>query len=197
MDQYTGETGRGFSVEVARAWEAVAGSATLPHTRLAILRCAMVMSPMGGVLPRLVQLTRLGFGGRHANGEQFVSWIHAEDLCRAVQHVLDHEEARGTYYLAAPEPVRDGYLMAQLVANIKPLVAIPKPRWMLEAGAWLLRTEAELVLKSRRVVPTRLLAEGFAFRFPGITAALMHLLESRRASTFSPRGSAARGQLTT
>lgn len=197
MDQYTGELGSGFSVEVARSWEAVASSFSLPHTRTVLLRSAMVMSPLGGVLPRLVQLTRMGLGGRHGSGDQFVSWIHAEDLCRAVEHVLQHAEAHGIYDLAAPEPVRDGYLMAQLAANLRPLVALPKPRWMLEAGAWLLRTETELVLKSRRVVPTRLLREGFAFRFPGMTAALMQLLRSNSCVPFHPVASAERGSLST
>lgn len=197
MDQYSGEMGHGFSVEVARTWEAVARSFALQRTRLVIMRCAMVLSPLGGVLPRLVQLTRLGFGGRHAGGEQYVSWIHAEDLCRAVEHVLDNDHARGIYDLAAPEPVRDGYLMAQLVANLRPLVAIPKPRWMLQAGAWMMQTEAELVLKSRRVIPTRLLREGFSFRFPGITAALMHLLQGGRSLPPIPHATPGRRSLTT
>lgn len=176
MDQYSGELGTGFSVEVARSWEAAAQSIDLPHTRLAILRCAMVMSPLGGVLPRLVQLTRSGLGGRHGSGDQFVSWIHGHDLCRAVQHIMDRPDAVGVYDLAAPEPTRDGYLMAQLRARFRPWLALPQPKWMLELGAFLLRTESELVLKSRRVVPTRLLREGFTFRYPGITSALMELL---------------------
>jgi len=182
MDQYSGELGTGFSVEVARTWEAVAQSIPLPKTRLAILRTAMVMSPLGGVLPRLVQLTRLGLGGRHASGDQYVSWIHGEDLCRAVQHIMDRPDATGIYDLAAPEPTRDGYLMAQLRARFKPWLALPQPKWMLELGAFLLRTESELILKSRRVVPTRLLREGFTFRYPGITSALMDLLQKQEPS---------------
>lgn len=183
MDQYSGELGSGFSVEVARTWEATAQSFALPNTRLAILRCAMVLSGAGGVLPRLVQLTRFGLGGKHATGEQYVSWIHGEDLCNAVQHIIDRPDAEGIYDLVAPEPTRDGYLMAQLNARSKPLIALPKPRWMLELGAFFLRTETELVLKSRRVVPTRLLREGFTFRFPGITSALMDLLKEPKAGS--------------
>lgn len=182
MDQYSGELGSGFSVEVARTWEAVAQSVPLPSTRLAILRCAMVMSPLGGVLPRLVQLTRAGLGGRHGSGDQYVSWIHGQDLCRAVQHIMDRPDAAGVYDLAAPEPTRDGYLMAQLRARFKPWLALPQPKWMLDLGAFLLRTESELILKSRRVVPTRLLREGFNFRYPGITSALMDLLQKQRPS---------------
>ncbi len=180
MDQYTGDLGIGFSVEVARSWEAAARSFKLPHTRLAILRSAMVMSPLGGVLPRLVQLTRIGLGGRHASGDQYVSWIHGHDLCCAVQHIVESPDAAGVYDLAAPEPTRDGYLMAQLRARFRPWLALPQPKWMIELGAFFLRTESELVLKSRRVVPTRLLREGFHFRYPGITSALMDLLQKRQ-----------------
>lgn len=180
MDQYTGELGEGFSVEVARSWEAMALSFQLPRTRVALLRSAMVLSPEGGVLPRLVQLTRSGLGGRHAGGEQFVSWIHALDLCRAMDHLLERSDASGVYDIAAPEPARDGYLMELLRARYRPLIALPQPRWMLELGALLLGTETELILKSRRVVPSRLLREGFRFTHPGITEALVDLLGTTR-----------------
>ncbi|MCB0768919.1 MAG: TIGR01777 family oxidoreductase [Flavobacteriales bacterium] len=175
MDQYTGDIGEGFSVEVARSWEAVANAFTLPRTRLVLLRSAMVMSPLGGVLPRLVQLTKAGLGGKHASGEQYVSWIHADDLCGAVDHILA-SRTEGIYDLAAPEPTRDGYLMEQLRARHRPWIALPQPEWMLEFGAFFLRTETELILKSRRVVPTRLLKEGYRFKHPGITEAILDLL---------------------
>jgi uncharacterized protein len=180
MDQYTGELGTGFSVEVARSWEALANSFDLPHTRTTLLRCAMVMSQLGGVLPKLVQFTRMGLGGRHGSGDQYMSWIHGQDLCRAVQHILDRPDAAGVYDVAAPEPTRDGYLMAQLRARFTPLLALPQPKWLLELGAFFMRTETELLLKSRRVVPTRLLREGFTFRYPGITSALLHSLGGSR-----------------
>lgn len=182
MDQYTGDIGTGFSVEVARSWEAVANSFSLPRTRTALLRCAMVMSQIGGVLPKLVQFTRMGLGGRHGNGDQYMSWIHGQDLCRTVQHILDRPDAAGVYDVAAPEPTRDGYLMAQLRARFTPLLALPQPKWLLELGAFFLGTETELLLKSRRVVPTRLLREGFTFRYPGITSALMDLLQKQEPS---------------
>lgn len=187
MDQYTGELGEGFSVEVARAWEAATNAFTLPRTRIVLLRSAMVMSPLGGVLPRLVQLTRMGLGGRHASGEQWVSWIHGDDLCGAVQHILDRPDATGVYDLSAPEPTRDGYLMGQLRARYRPWIAVPQPRWLLEIGARLVRTETELILKSRRVVPTRLLKEGHRFRYPAITAALMQLLGDHERITAAGR----------
>jgi len=119
-------------------------------------------------------------GGRHGSGEQFVSWIHADDLCGAVDHILA-AKTEGIYDLAAPEPTRDGYLMEQLRARYRPLLGLPQPKWMLELGSILLRTETELILKSRRVVPTRLLGEGFRFAHPGITEALVELLRDKRS----------------
>ena len=178
MDQFTGEIGSGFSVEVARTWEAVARAAARSdreRTRLVLLRSAMVLSPLGGVLPRLAQLARIGLGGRNASGEQFVSWIHGKDLVRAIGFLIG-TKAEGVYDLAAPEPVRDRVLMERIRAQVGAPFHFPKPEWMLELGAFLMRTETELILKSRRVVPTRLLREGFAFSFPGITSALVDLL---------------------
>ena len=195
MDQYTGELGTGFSVEVARTWEAVAGSFHLPHTRTALLRCAMVMSPLGGVLPRLVQLTRMGLGGRHGSGDQFMSWIHGADLCAAAQHILDDPQGAGVYDLAAPQPTTDRYLMEQLRARFRPWIALRQPRWMLDLGAWLLRTETELILKSRRVVPTRLMREGFRFRYPGITSALVDLLQQPVARPHRAHAASGHGAL--
>ena len=189
MDQYTGEIGTGFSVEVARTWEAVANAAIRgdrKRTRLVLLRSAMVLSTLGGVLPRLASLTRIGLGGRNGAGEQFVSWIHERDLARAIEFIMCSSGAEGIYDLAAPEPVRDRVLMEALRAHMHPPFHFPKPVWMLEIGAFLLRTETELILKSRRVVPTRLIGEGFEFDFPGITCALVDLLGRKHGPSSRP-----------
>jgi uncharacterized protein (TIGR01777 family) len=176
MDQFTGEIGSGFSVEVARTWEAVAKQAAGATTRLVLLRSAMVLGREGGVLPRLVQMVRAGLGGRHSNGEQFVSWIHGRDLIGAVEYLIENEDAVGVYDVAAPVPVRDRVLMEMLRSHLRPWISFPKPEWMLQLGAWIMRTETELILKSRQVVPTRLLQEGFRFQHPTITTALVDLL---------------------
>ncbi len=131
MDQYTGEIGNGFSVEVARTWEAVAQAAVKSdrkRTRLVLLRSAMVLSPLGGVLPRLASLTRIGLGGRHASGEQFVSWIHGRDMVRAIEFILRSPDAEGVYDLAAPGPVRDRMLMEALRAHLRPWIHFPAGR---------------------------------------------------------------------
>lgn len=187
MDQFTGEPGKGFSVEVARTWEAAAKrSIEGCETRLVLLRMAMVLSNAGGVLPKLQQIVRMGLGGKHASGEQFVSWIHEKDLVRAIEHIMS-SKTEGIYDLAAPEPVKDRLLMEMLRAQLRPWISFPKPRWMLEIGAWLMRTETELILKSRRVVPTRLLNEGFEFRYPGISTALVDLMRKQQSATLAQR----------
>lgn len=156
-----------FSVEVAQAWEAALHEAPTPHTRKVALRSAMTMSPdRGGIFDVLMGLVRKGLGGSAAGGRQYVSWIHERDFVRAVQWLITHPTVSGPVNLAAPNPLPYADFMRALRRAAGVPVGLPATRWMLEIGAWLMRTETELVLKSRRVVPGRLLSEGFAFDFP-------------------------------
>jgi hypothetical protein len=127
------------------------------------------------VLPNLLRLARLGLGGSLAGGRQFVSWIHEEDFCRAVEWIIEHETLSGPVNLAAPNPVTNAEFMAIIRKVCGALFGLPATRWMLEIGAFFLRTEAELVIKSRRVVPGKLLASGFTFRYPQILPAIKQL----------------------
>lgn len=164
-----------FSVQVATEWERVFHEANTPETRKLALRMAMILSPAGGVFPVLDRLVRLGLGGPMGHGRQFMSWIHGEDLCRAVEWLIRHEEVSGAVNLAAPDPQPNAEFLRlfRRARGIK--LGLPATRWMLEAGAFLLRTETELIIKSRRVVPGRLLAAGFQFRFPTLSSALAEL----------------------
>ena len=156
-----------FSIDVARAWEAAADAVTTPHTRKVLLRAAMVMSPdRGGVFDTLVNLVRLGLGGRAASGRQYVSWIHDVDFVRAVRWLIEHEELSGPVNVASPEPVPNAEFMHALRKAWGMAVGLPATEWMLEIGAWAMRSETELLLKSRRVVPGRLTASGFSFLHP-------------------------------
>lgn len=156
-----------FSIEVARAWERAADEAATPRTRKVKLRSAMVMSPdRGGVFDVLRGLVRRGLGGRAGDGRQYVSWIHHEDFVRAVYWLIGHEELDGPVNLASPNPLPNTEFMRSLREACGVRVGLPAAHWMLEVGAIILRTETELILKSRRVVPERLLASGFTFRFP-------------------------------
>jgi uncharacterized protein (TIGR01777 family) len=156
-----------FSIEVAKAWEQAALNAgTSSETRLVLMRSAIVMSPdRGGAFDLLLKLIRLGLGGRNGSGRQFVSWIHDADFVRAVYWLIEHESLAGQVNLAAPNPLPNTDFMRELRRAWGIPFGLPSTEWMLEIGAFFLRTETELILKSRRVVPARLLQQGFEFQF--------------------------------
>jgi uncharacterized protein (TIGR01777 family) len=165
-----------FSVEVATAWEQALEEADTPATRKVALRIAMVLGvDAGGVYYVLRRLARRGLGGKMGSGKQFVSWIHEEDFCRAVEWLILHRDLSGPVNLAAPNPVENRELM-RLVRQVCGIpFGLPASRPMLEIGAFFLRTETELILKSRRVVPGRLLNSGFEFHYPKLEQALEEL----------------------
>lgn len=172
MDEATGEIGSGFSVDVAKAWEQSFFEQARPGVRQVAVRCAMVFSHHGGAFPRLVQLMRAGLGGPHGSGRQYVSWVHATDVQQFFKWLIDTPAVDGVINLAAPDPVPETVLLEGMRRHVRPLITIPSPTWLLTIGAFFLRTETELVLKSRRVMPTRALQLGYVFRFPTITRAL-------------------------
>jgi uncharacterized protein (TIGR01777 family) len=156
-----------FSIDVARSWEQAVNEAIVPKTRKVLLRSAMIMGPdRGGVFDVLLRLVRCGLGGASGDGRQFVSWIHDRDFIRAVYWLIEHSELDGPINLASPNPVPNAVFMRDLSAAWGIGFGLPTRQWMLEIGAFLLRTESELIVKSRRVVPARLLQSGFAFQFP-------------------------------
>lgn len=167
-----------FSIDVARAWEQSAHEVATPHTRLVLLRSAMTMSPdRGGVFATLSGLVRLGLGGTIGDGRQYMSWIHDLDFILAIQWLIEHDELSGVVNLASPHPLPNAEFMAALREAWGIPLGLPATRWMLELGTLLMRSESELVLKSRRVVPGRLLEAGFAFDFPHWQAAARNLCQ--------------------
>ena len=181
-DDVTGQIGGGgpdtwqFSIDVAKAWEAAAVETVPASTRLVLLRSAMTMSPdPGGVFDVFLGLVRHGLGGTSGDGRQFVSWIHDEDFVRAVWFLIDRRELAGPVNLASPHPLPNAEFMRDLRHAWGARVGLPASGWMLAVGAALLRTETELVLKSRRVTPRRLTDAGFAFTFPNWPAAARDL----------------------
>jgi uncharacterized protein (TIGR01777 family) len=168
------------SIAIATAWEAEINAAATPRTRKVILRMAMMMSAnRGGVFDVLARHCRMGFG-HFGDGRQWVSWIHEQDLVESVRFLIAREDLAGVFNLAAPEPLPFRDFLAGLRAALGTRLSVPIPRWALEIGTWFIRTESELVLKSRRVVPTRLLKNGFAFRYPQWPAAAAELTERWR-----------------
>jgi uncharacterized protein (TIGR01777 family) len=156
-----------FSIDVATSWERALAAAATPRTRKVALRAAVVMSPdRGGVFDLLLRLVRFGLGGQSGNGRQYVSWIHDRDFVRAVYWLIEHDKVDAAVNLAAPHPLPNADFMRALREAWGIRLGLPASAWMLEIGTWLLRSETELVLKSRRVVPGRFVEQGFAFEFP-------------------------------
>lgn len=165
-----------FSLAVIHAWERALNEAPTPRTRKVALRTTMVLGRAhNSVFPVLRRLARLGLGGRMGSGEQFVSWLHETDFLRAVEFIIAHDELSGPVNCASPNPVPNHELMRAFRELVRMPGGLPATRWMLEVGAFFLRTETELILKSRRVVPGRLLRSGFEFRFPELRGALADL----------------------
>ncbi|HUM46312.1 MAG TPA: TIGR01777 family oxidoreductase [Chitinophagales bacterium] len=176
MDEATGEIGKGFSVNVCMAWEKAFNDVQTPRTRKIALRMAMVLGDYrNSVWPVLKRLTRFGMGGKMGNGKQFISWIHETDYARAIDFLLNHAEISGTLNVAAPHPLPNSQFMKMLRDEMHIPFGLPATEWMLEAGAFFIGTETELVLKSRRVVPRKLLEAGFQFKFPELKEAIWNL----------------------
>ena len=190
MLEYTGEIGGNepnapsawrFSIEVAMQWEKTFFAARTPNIRKIALRSAVTMSPdAGGIFDVLLRLVRFGLGGASGSGKQYVSWIHEQDFVRAIDHLIANEQMTDCINLAAPNPLSNNEFMRALRDAYGRKVGLPATESMLELGAIFLRTETELILKSRRVVPGKLLESGFQFTFPDWPAAARDLVNRWR-----------------
>jgi len=195
MDEATGEIGGNepdapstwrFSIDVATSWEREFFSATTSGTRKIALRSAAVMSSdRGGVFDELIRLVRFGLGGSFGSGKQFVSWIHEHDFVRSLEFLIARTDFEGVVNIASPNPLPNREFMQALRQAWGSQIGLPSPQYLLEFGALFLRTETELILKSRRVVPGRLLQAGFRFDFPEWPAAANDLVARWRENTAS------------
>ena len=191
MDEFTGELGGGeagapdtwnFSIDVAKGWEEAFFGTTTPRTRKVALRSAMTFSPdEGGVFDVFLRLVRFGLGGTQGKGTQYVSWIHEADFIRAVELLIADDRFTGAVNLAAPNPLPNREFMRAMREAWGIWVGLPAAEWMIELGTWAMRTESELVLKSRRVVPGRLLEAGFQFEYSEWPGAARELVGRWRA----------------
>src|ERR1035438_6301091 len=186
MEEDTGELGENepgapdtwnFSIRVAKGWEEAFFSIPTPLTRKVAMRSAITFSPdRGGIFDVLLGLVRRGLGGTNGSGAQFVSWLHDADLIQAVDFLIAREDFSGVVNLASPNPLPNRDFLRALRHAWGTRIGLPASAWMIEIGAFLMRTESELVLKSRRVVPGRLLAQGFQFEFPDWPTAARELV---------------------
>lgn len=193
MDEFTGEFGGGevgapdtwrFSIQVAKAWEEAFFATPTPRTRKVALRSAMTLSPdAGGVFDVLLGLVRHGLGGTVMPGTQYISWIHETDFIRSIEFLIEHAGIEGPVNLASPNPIANREFLRILREQWGTRIGLSSAEWMTELGTFFLRTESELILKSRRVVPGRMLDAGFEFTYPSWTEAAAELVGRRRRTT--------------
>jgi uncharacterized protein (TIGR01777 family) len=176
QDEYTGEHHNDFSVQVCKLWEKTFYEEQTPQTRKVALRMAITLGD-GGVMVPYFNLLKFGLGGHQGSGKQMYSWVHIEDVCRAVDWIYNHPEMNGTYNIASPFPVRNNEFMKTLRNVSGAKISLPAFKWMLRIGAKLIGTETELILKSRWVVPTKMLESGFEFKYAELNNALQNIVE--------------------
>ncbi|MEO6612320.1 MAG: TIGR01777 family oxidoreductase [Chitinophagaceae bacterium] len=175
QNEYNGEFHPGFSVGVCQEWEKTLFDQPTPSTRKIALRMAITLGP-GGVLIPYFNLLKFGLGGKQGNGKQMFSWIHIEDTCRMIEWITEHKEMKGVYNCSSPHPVANAAFMDTLRKITGTKIGLPAYKWMLKVGALLIGTETELVLKSRWVVPTKMLETGFTFNYPFLEDALKNII---------------------
>ena len=178
MTESTGEIGTGFSVNVAVNWEKAFFGFKLTNTRQVALRMAIVLGKDGGVALPIKKLVRFGLGGKQGKGNQMFSWIHIDDLFNVIVFLQQHAHLKGVFNTSSENPVNNKTLMQLFRENMNVQIGLPAPEWLLKIGAVLIKTETELILKSRWVIPERLLQSGFVFKYQTIDEALKNILNS-------------------
>jgi uncharacterized protein len=178
MTEENKEIGEGFSIKVCKKWEGTFLEKTkqFPEMRKVILRISLVMGPKEGVFPRLRNLVKFGLGGMQGNGRQMVSWIHEKDVAGIIEWIVTHPELEGIFNCTSPTPIPNKEMMRIIRKEMAMPIGLPAPRLLLEAGAILIGTETELILKSRWVLPERILNTGYRFIFPEMKEAVNDIL---------------------
>ena len=178
MTEEKGEIGDDFSMNIAKSWEETFYNIVNPKTRKIVLRTSIVMGKNGGALIPLKNLTKIGLGGKHGNGNQKVSWIHELDFARAIEFLIKNKKLQGNFNLSVPKPTDNKTLMKIIREALKMPFGVSHPKWLLDFGAKLIGTETELVLKSRNVIPKRLLDAGFVYKYTNFKNALQDLIKN-------------------
>lgn len=175
MNEEMGELGQGFSEDVVKKWERTFFDEQVWGTRKVALRTSLVLGPQGGPWPIFRSLTSVGLGGKQGSGSQMVSWLHHQDFVDIVEWLVTKPAIEGVVNATSPDPLRNKLFMQLIRQTAKIPIGIPAPRLLIEVAAWARRTEAELLLKSRWVLPTRLQQEGFQFQYPVWSGAVRQL----------------------
>ncbi|MFD0862726.1 TIGR01777 family oxidoreductase [Sungkyunkwania multivorans] len=178
MDEYKGEIGDDFSMNVAKSWERAFFEAENSGVRKVALRTSIVLGKDGGAFVPIKKLTQFGLGGKQGDGHQKVSWLHELDFARAIEFIIEKKSIEGVINLVAPRPTDNKTLMKVLRKSLGMPIGIPTPEWLLHIGARIIRTEPELVLKSRNVIPRRLQEAGFEHSYPNLELAIRSLTKN-------------------
>lgn len=162
-------------MNICKSWEKEFFTVKNENVRKVALRTSIVLGNNGGAFTKLKLITNLGLGGKQGRGNQNVSWIHINDFCRAVEFIIDHENISGTINVTAPNPLSNEEFMRKLRREMKIPFGLNAQIWQLEIASIFLRTETELLLKSRNVYPEKLMKSGFEFSYPTIESAFKNL----------------------
>jgi uncharacterized protein len=176
MDEFTGEIGDDFSMNIAKSWEKAFFETETPQTLKTALRTSIVLGKNGGAFIPIKMLAKLGFGGKQGKGNQFISWIHEKDFARAIEFVIE-KQLTEVVNIVSPKPVSNYDFMKTLRATIGIPFGISTSKFLLEIGSYFIRTETELVLKSRNVIPKRLQENGFTFEYETLEKAFKNLMK--------------------
>ena len=172
QDEFTGELGTGFSVDVCQQWEKTFFEQDIPGIRKVGLRMAIVLGKSGGVMPYFLNLATFGLGGKQGNGNQYFSWIQEDDLIGIIKFIMMHPDLEGIFNASSPQPLKNTAFMKALRNSLHIPFGLNTPKWLLKIGSFLLSTETELILKSRWVIPSRLQKAGYLFKHPTIETAI-------------------------
>ncbi len=172
QDEISGEIGDDFSMNICKAWEKSFYTQQLPETRKIVLRMAITLGNGDGVTSRIKKLIRFGLGGKMGNGKQMMSWVHIEDVARSIEFLYEHQQLNGIFNIASPNPITNDEFMRVFRKKMHVPFGIPTPKWLLKIGSKLIGTETELILKSRWVIPKKLLESGFDFKYSEIAQVL-------------------------
>jgi uncharacterized protein (TIGR01777 family) len=178
MDEYTGEIGDDFSMNIAKSWEKEFFSCHTPSTRKVALRTSIVLGKNGGAFIPLKSLAKIGFGGKQGKGNQFVSWIHEKDFALAVEFIIKNSEIKKVINVVSPQPIKNKEFMKRIRKELKVPIGIPIHKTMLEIGSKIINTETELVLKSRNVIPKKLTNLGFTFKYSSLEKGISEIISN-------------------
>jgi uncharacterized protein (TIGR01777 family) len=168
------QSGDDFAANLCKEWEASSRPVELMGVRRVIVRNGVVLSSKGGALPLLLLPYRLWVGGRLGNGNQVYSWIHIRDEVNAIRFLLKNELSKGVYNLTSPNPVTNDEFGKAISKVMKRPHYFPIPGFALGLA---LGEVATMVLQGQRVLPQKLINEGFAYKFPVLEEALKDLME--------------------